>query len=177
MINANILPFIREIINYGSYPLSTDYYVYVIGNNLLYLIISILGYIFFTNDSEFKSIKGESKKVTYACVLFLVIYAAVNLISFNFNISNFKASFNFSTLLMLEDIFFLLGLVLALLQYRVSLILLVISQLLNSIVIIYYLIEFNNYYSNYPWTQILSLIISILFLLILVKSCFFYSNK
>ncbi|AJI59382.1 hypothetical protein [Francisella tularensis] len=101
-----------------------------------------------------------------AIVLF--IYLIINLvIAFRFNMENFEASVFLSALYMLDDIFTLIGLVLAILRYRICLLFLVVGFILTALINIYFIFSLPQYYlhslANYYF-----LIITILTVIVLL---------
>ncbi|AJI51275.1 hypothetical protein [Francisella tularensis] len=101
-----------------------------------------------------------------AIVLF--IYLIINLvIAFRFTMENFEASVFLSALYMLDDIFTLIGLVLAILRYRICLLFLVVGFILTALINIYFIFSLPQYYlhslANYYF-----LIITILTVIVLL---------
>ncbi|AJI69966.1 hypothetical protein [Francisella tularensis] len=101
-----------------------------------------------------------------AIVLF--IYLIINLvIAFRFTMENFEASVFLSALYTLDDIFTLIGLVLAILRYRICLLFLVVGFILTALINIYFIFSLPQYYlhslANYYF-----LIITILTVIVLL---------
>lgn len=164
LIIANCLPFIREWINYGSYPLPYSYYIYVLTEGILYLTISLLGLIFFTDNQPFRSAKSNLKKIIYIFIFFMITYCSLSLLNSSLTIAyNFELMPLYSLLLILSEIFFLFGLIMAALHYRLSIMILLISEIINICISNYSFIHAYNIYS------FVSVIINVIIIFLLIR--------
>ncbi|WP_244148261.1 hypothetical protein [Francisella hispaniensis] len=167
---AYAYPLLSEIINFSqAVTVPVDYYLYAIPNALLYLVVAIYGLL----SSKFQQLvairqKSDYIKVFFRTAIVLFIYLIINLIiAFRFTIENFEANTFLSALYMLDDIFTLLGLVLAILRYRICLLFLLVGFTLTGLINIYFIFSLPQYYlhsiANYYF-----LIITILTVIVLL---------
>ncbi|MEY8872356.1 hypothetical protein AB9G23_07965 [Francisella philomiragia] len=146
---AYVYPFFREIINFSqAVTVPVDYYLYTIPNAFLYLVVAILGLVA-SKSQQLVTIKQKSDyfKVLSRIVIILFIYFIINLIiAFRFTIENFEANAFLSALYTLDDIFTLLGLVLAILRYRICLLFLIVGFTLTGLINIYFIFSLPQHY-------------------------------
>ncbi|WP_071303927.1 hypothetical protein [Francisella tularensis] len=167
---AYAYPFLSEIIKLSqAVTVPVDYYLYAIPNALLYLAVAILG-LLTSKSQHLVAIRQRSDyiKLFSRTAIVLFIYLIINLvIALRFTIENFEASAFLSALYTLDDIFTLIGLVLAILRYRICLLFLVVGFTLTALINIYFIFSLPQYYlhslANYYF-----LIITILTVIVLL---------
>ncbi|AEB27990.1 conserved hypothetical protein [Francisella hispaniensis] len=167
---AYAYPSLSEIIKLSqAVTVPVDYYLYAIPNALLYLAVAIWG-LLASKSQQLVAIRQKNNyiKILSRTAIVLFIYLIINLIiALRFTIENFEAGAFLSALYMLDDIFTLLGLVLAILRYRICLLFLVVGFTLTGLINIYFIFSLPQYYlhsiANYYF-----LIITILTVIVLL---------